>query len=251
MDKEQLEQWLWQRHDGTLPEADRAELEKLLAQSSEARDLANEIASLARQLDGIPTADPPRVLRERILDSIGDAPAPGPHPARSDRSLHRSFRTSVLRYAALAAALVVAVVGVRLVVVHAPSVLRRTNYAGTMQNPPAAVWTRASSLADGAGRVLVERRAKSVLVQLSLERAGGGRFEISTSAPGSRLFLVDLRGRVGQPQVTASSVRFALRGPGRSLLRASLVPPESRLELQVWLQGKLVLQQRIDPIPVR
>ena len=63
MKPERLETLLWEQIDGVIGDADRAELEAFLTEHHEARELDQELRSLADGLANIVELDPPMELR--------------------------------------------------------------------------------------------------------------------------------------------------------------------------------------------
>jgi len=80
MRSERLEALLWERIDGEITDADRAELEAHLAEHREARELEEELVFMARRLDEIAEVEPPQELRPLIDDALAAANPPRHEP---------------------------------------------------------------------------------------------------------------------------------------------------------------------------
>ena len=67
--------------DGQIDDAGRAELENFLADSEEGRAVYEELETLCRSLDGMPSIEPPPHLRHVLLN---EAPVKTRHDPRPD-----------------------------------------------------------------------------------------------------------------------------------------------------------------------
>ena len=77
MNTDRLEQLLWERLDGTISSNDLIELEAVLAEHPEPRELESEIKRLAGELDELDTIPPPTELRNRIDLALAKVKMPG------------------------------------------------------------------------------------------------------------------------------------------------------------------------------
>ena len=66
--------------DGEIDAAGKAELENFLAESEEGRAVYEELETLCRSLDGMPSIDPPPHLRHVLLNQAPVKSAPSPSP---------------------------------------------------------------------------------------------------------------------------------------------------------------------------
>jgi hypothetical protein len=66
--------------DGEIDAAGKAELENFLAESEEGRAVYEELETLCRSLDGLPSIDPPPHLRHVLLNQAPVKSAPQPSP---------------------------------------------------------------------------------------------------------------------------------------------------------------------------
>jgi hypothetical protein len=83
--------------DGQIDDAGRAELENFLADSEEGRAVYEELETLCRSLDGMPSIEPPPHLRHVILNEAPVKSAPRPTPGL----LQRLFAGPALGYAGM------------------------------------------------------------------------------------------------------------------------------------------------------
>lgn len=86
--------------DGEIDDAGKAELETFLAESEEGRAVYEELETLCRSLDGLPTIDPPPHLRHVLLNQAPVKAAPRPTPGL----LQRLFSGPLLGYVGVFAA---------------------------------------------------------------------------------------------------------------------------------------------------
>ena len=66
--------------DGEIDDAGKAELETLLAESEEGRAVYEELETLCRSLDGMPSMDPPPHLKHMLLNQAPVKALPRPEP---------------------------------------------------------------------------------------------------------------------------------------------------------------------------
>lgn len=83
--------------DGQIDDAGKAELESFLADSEEGRAVYEELETLCRSLDGMPSIEPPPHLRHVILNEAPVKSAPRPTPGL----LQRLFSGPALGYAGM------------------------------------------------------------------------------------------------------------------------------------------------------
>jgi hypothetical protein len=86
--------------DGEIDDAGKAELETLLAESEEGRAVYEELETLCRSLDGMPSMDPPPHLKHMLLNQAPVKALPRPEPGL----LQRAFSGPLLGYAGVFAA---------------------------------------------------------------------------------------------------------------------------------------------------
>jgi len=83
--------------DGQIDDAGKAELENFLADSEEGRAVYEELETLCRSLDGMPSIEPPPHLRHVLLNEVPVKPAPTPTPGL----MQRLFLGPALGYAGM------------------------------------------------------------------------------------------------------------------------------------------------------
>ena len=86
--------------DGEIDDAGKAELESFLADSEEGRSVYEQLETLCRSLDGMPSIDPPQHLRHVLLNQAPVKAAPQPSPG----FLQRLFAGPILGYVGMFAA---------------------------------------------------------------------------------------------------------------------------------------------------
>ena len=86
--------------DGEIDDAGKAELENFLAESEEGRAVYEELETLCRSLDSLPSLDPPAHLRHVLLNQ---APVKAPSQP-SPNLLQRLFSGPLLGYVGVFAA---------------------------------------------------------------------------------------------------------------------------------------------------
>jgi hypothetical protein len=86
--------------DNEIDDSGKAELENFLAESEEGRAVYEQLETLCRSLDGMPSIDPPPHLRHLLLNQAPVKAAPRPSPGL----LQRLFSGPALGYAGMFAA---------------------------------------------------------------------------------------------------------------------------------------------------
>lgn len=170
--------------DGEATERDLAELDDLLARSAEARVMRDEIEDLVRQLNGMPTAEPPR-LKEAILDEIGHTAT-----ARMKVIPFRPRRRVVAVAAwAVAASLVLAIAINRLIVTREHSV-QPSQASASMTRQDVLEWPAVADVSTPAAHLVVRRNGDLFAVQPVVTGDGpisirwdAGRFDLDEAAP--------------------------------------------------------------------
>ena len=118
--------------DGEIDDAGKTELENFLAESQEGRAVYEELETVCRSLDSMPTIDPPAHLRHVLLNQAPVKTAPQPMPG----FLQRLFSGPALGYAGVFAA----GVALTLALVDSDQVTKGafddvTGLVGTIANP--------------------------------------------------------------------------------------------------------------------
>ena len=136
--------------DGEATESDRAELDAILTNSAEARAMYEAMRDVARQLDGVPMAEPPHV-RPVVMERIRSRTVwRRPPPAAAFRR-----RTVLAVIYAVAAAIVIGVGVDRLLVER----VRPQESAASMVVPDVNDWPLVTRTAEVTVRALGERYA--------------------------------------------------------------------------------------------
>lgn len=177
--------------DGELDDAGRAELDRLLAGSEDARRIHGELAAVANWLDRAEPLEPPADLHARIVSSI-ELPA----PRRRGFSFGRMG--SPLGYGLAAAAGVVLTLGV--LGQRAPMGAADTHgLSGTMAplESAAEVATRRFAYADGQGEVRLTRVPDGYRLDMALDNEVPAAWQLDLGASG--LVLDSLARQQGAP----------------------------------------------------
>jgi hypothetical protein len=118
--------------DGEIDDAGKDELENFLAESEEGRAVYEELETLCRSLDGLPSIEPPPHLRHVLMNQAPARSAPRPEPGL----LQRLFSGPLLGYVGV----FVAGVALTLALVDSSQISRGafddvTGLVGTVANP--------------------------------------------------------------------------------------------------------------------
>ena len=118
--------------DGEIDDAGKDELENFLAESEEGRAVYEELETLCRSLDGLPSIEPPPHLRHVLMNQAPVKSAPRPEPSL----LQRLFSGPLLGYVGV----FVAGVALTLALVDSSQISRGafddvTGLVGTVANP--------------------------------------------------------------------------------------------------------------------
>jgi anti-sigma factor RsiW len=153
--------------DGQATESDRAELDAILTNSAEARAMYEAMQDVARQLDGVPMAEPPHVrgpVLEALRKSMEDRrprlvedrrPRLSGQPRRPPPAAAFRRRTVLAVIYAVAAAIVIGVGVDRLLVER----VRPQESAASMVAPDVNDWPLVTRTADVTVRALGDRYA--------------------------------------------------------------------------------------------
>ncbi len=250
MTKIEIEELLWKRRDGELGKEEEALLERLLAESEEARELARQVEELEERLEALAESKLPVELRSRIDSALSEAVnRPRARVVSAPRSVRRRWMFAPLyRYAALAAALVVAVLGGWIITSRQPSTRDESRYVGTMENPPAAaISSQSFDLGEKLGKVSVRRRAKQVVFDLILEKKAKVELDLTlTDEAGGGINLVRFGGS-GEtaPRTGPAALSWNVEGPGTFSLTVAPRPSGADLSLTVLHSGRQVLETTV------
>lgn len=250
MTNEQIEQLLWKRRDGELSGEEAAILEQALAESAEARQLAREVDGVAERLEEVAASAPPAELRDRIDAALGAAENfSNTSTFSSPRPFRRRWRHApVLRYAALAATLAVAIVGGWIVSSRRPPASESSHYVGTMENPPGVGGASQSfDLGAGVGSVTVLQATGQCTFNLDLKETG--RAELELRAAGRTGVDITIRRFTGSdetaPQVVPGAVIWTVHPPGKFSLSVATTPSDADLDFVVRVGDQEVLHRQL------
>jgi hypothetical protein len=195
MNRDRLEELLWERIDGNISPENLAELEAHLAEHPEPRELERDIRKLAELLDQPDEVAPPSELRARIDRSLETASAPwsgrhaSPKPA-STPGFHRGLPSWV----PMAACLVIGVAIGFLLQSSPTAQIDPTQATGSMTAPtgypdvqPAIV-----DLGESIGTLEIRRLQETIIIDLQFAETGG--LELISELANGRRTTIDLDG---------------------------------------------------------
>lgn len=216
MSDDRAEELISAAADGRLNDAERAELERLLETSPEARRLRDAFDRMESVLASAPEAEPPAGLRDQILNRISPRKR---QRVRAAPMWSQWLQTGpVMRHglsATVGVLLAVSVYESRQPVSDVPDI---TELVGTMA--PGASEGSHDILgthrfrADGVeSRVQLERRDGALLLDIRVDAARDVEIDVDYSAAGLRLdALLQVNGSVESIQITDHVLRLRARG---------------------------------------
>jgi hypothetical protein len=246
MNIDRLEALLWARIDGTIDPQELAELEALLAEQPEPREIERQITDIADGLKGIEKVQPPPELRGRIDSALENAAPPEAHHAAS--LLARPAPSWQRRWAPVAASLVIGVAIGYLLHPGAGSSIDQSGVGGTMLTPTTQLEPAPIDIQLDAGLVSASRSGADVVldvtmteeIDLSLTLAGeGGIIRIAS--------LISATESTTSATTEQGWVVLRTRGPGSATLRVSASDTDEPLRLQVSADGVPVDERWIGP----
>lgn len=216
MSDDRAEELISAAADDRLDDAERAELERLLAMSPEARRLRDTFDRMESVLTSTPAADPPAGLQNRILNRI--SPRKQRHLSAAPIWSQWLQAGPVMRHglsAAVGILLAVSIYESRRPVSDIPDI---TELVGTMA--PGAYEGRRDILGthrfrtDGVeSRVQLERRDGALLLDIHIDAAQDVEIDVDYSAAGLRLdALLQVNGPVESIRITDDVLRLHARG---------------------------------------
>jgi anti-sigma factor RsiW len=248
MNNDRLEALLWARIDGTIEPEELTELEAHLAEHSEPREIERQITTIAEELDGLETVNPPPELRERIDGALATANPSTAHPTAAPRT--RSAPAWPLRWLPLAASLLIGVTVGYLLHPGIGGSIDRSGVTGSMLTPtnqseaaPVEI-----SLEAGAGSVVASRVGSDVSIHVILET----EIDLGVTLAGAEglVHFVSLNTTNGSAtEVTTEQGWVSARtiGPGSLVLAASAAEADDILRLQVSIDGIPIEERWIGP----
>lgn len=249
MSSDRLEDLLWLRVDGALDGGEREELEALLAAHPEAARLEREVDHLARRLSGLPRAEVPAELRDRIGRTL--AAARPPLPADTVPRLVRlgpavRWRDRLLP---LAAGLVLGAAITQLLHLGPGRATDGSRAVGTMQATPLER-PQEVDLGGEVGSVRLDPGNGTLAVELRL--VGDARVTLAVASEAGEPRLVAAGHSGGrEATVAAEEGRVVLRARGPGLHRLSVAAPDAarRLRLEVAIAGGEVVERWVEVGP--
>jgi len=248
MNNDRLEALLWARIDGTIGPEELAELETHLAEHPEPREIERQITTIAEELDGLETVQPPRELRRRIDGALATANPPSAHPAEAPPT--RSMPAWPLRWLPLAASLLIGVTVGYLLHPGTGGSIDRSGVTGSMLTP-----TNQSEAAPveihleaGAGSVSASRAGADVSIHVILET----EIDLGVTLTGAEglVHFASLNTTNGSAtEVTTEQGWVSARtiGPGSLIVAASAADADDILRLQVSIDGIPIEERWIGP----
>ena len=249
MNSERLEALLGERIDGTIGDAERAELEAALAADPEASRLGTEILRVAAQLENLPRLAPAPGLRPRIDAALAEARAPGPPATMRATSIPRRRRISrPAAWLPLAACLVIGVaLGLMLSSIGGVSV-EESKAAGAMgadaarSGPPLRL-----ELGRGLGMLTATRTGTTAIIELRLET--DDEVTLAVGQPGAEIAISELGDDAGPDRsltVAEGRVVMRTRGPGAIRLGLTAGSDTAPLHLEVSADGESVAERWVE-----
>ena len=241
MARKSIEELLWQKLDGELGAQEGRELEVCRAeQPEEVEKEERELEHFSALLAGVEDVEPPEALRGRIDWALTA------RWASASRSPRLGLRS--VRYAYLAAGLVLGIVGAHLL---SPGLTPRepdvSQLAGTLSpgavapDKPAVVL----ELGESRGSLALSRDGDLLLGELSLERETESELVVS----GGSLRLEHVENPAGlASQVVVEGDRVVLRvaGAGRYFLGVTVTEAAARIHLSLSVAGETPLERQIS-----
>jgi hypothetical protein len=223
------------RIDGTISEADSAELDSVLEKSPEARARFEELQALSERLDRIESVAPPPELRAGVLAALGPRDRPAARRPEKTRT--------VLRYAyAVAAGLVLGVLAYHVAANRAlqGAAVDPADIAGAMSieksgGEPGITDRIGIELPGGGGFVELLRVEDHFSLTLDIESPDA--LEVVLEFDGSRIEFREVAQDVGQIErlaMTAGRLAWSQRGHHRLATRFRLLdegPATAELQL--------------------
>lgn len=230
-------EWMHARIDGVISEDDDRELSRHLEENPADREHFDQLRSVAERLNGIEQVAPPADLRRQVMDAVRALRATRDSTESSQFGTQRTGWTP-MRYAyAVAAGIILGVVGYHWGVTR--SVVDPAAASGAMTSRQVLVEQITLEFAAGTGSARIERAGDGFVVTIELESTdpvdvaldfGSGEIEF-------RGFSKDL-GSIDSFQVTDSGINWTQNGHRR--VAVSLDKPTdgpATLELFVSVVG--------------
>lgn len=249
MNTERLEALLWARTDGTIDPQELAELEALLSERPQPQEIERQITVIARGLEELDAAEPPRELRERIDTALAHA---APPTARATLWLKRNTAPSWrARWLPLAACLLIGVAIGYLVHPGTGGSIDRAVVTGAMVTPMENMASPPVEVAFDGGVVVASRSGSDTVVDVTLTR----NVELGVTLAGAEgpVGLANLNSTTAaatEVRTETDRVFLRTRGPGTVVLTVSTSTVAEPLRLQVSVNGVVSEDRWIGPVRI-
>jgi hypothetical protein len=198
MNRDRLEELLWERVDGTISDHDLAELEAHLAERPEPRQVEREILRMSELLDSPDNVPPPAELRSRIDQALSDSPGPALQARRPPAFPIPTSARRLPYWMPIAASLLLGVAIGALLQLGPIGEIDDHQASGSMTTPEPVGKSEVQvfDLGDDVGRISARREGSllvfdfvlvtEVEVELVLEDGSGAPTVLTTTGPGTR-----------------------------------------------------------------
>lgn len=244
MNIDRLEALLWARIDGTIEPEESAELEALLAEQPEPREIERQITAIAEELDAMDRVPPPVELRSKIDDALADAT----QPAIQSPPRIRATSTWHVRWLPLAACLLVGVAVGYLLHPGAGGSIDRAEVTGAMLTPTEQLESAPIEILIEGGSVVASRAGSDVVVDLEL--TSDIELGLTLMGTGGPVRMTNLNSRTSSAtEINTEQGWVALhtRGPGTVVLAVVAATPDDAMRIQVSAEGLLTEERWIGP----
>lgn len=227
MNRERLEQLLWERIDGTISPDDLRQLTTQLEEQPQSRKLEREVAAVAEILSDPQPVEPPGELRSRIRQALASSPGPKTTSGHPPPAARTGSGRPVPGWAAMAASLLIGVAVGYLLHLAGSAPVDPARASGAMSTAIATTPATMLPIDLGPDVGSMELRLRAGELLIDLELATAVQLEAVVEADG--------------PTETA----LEARGPGR---RQLAVDGEGFRRLIVRVDGAEVAALRLDGI---
>lgn len=244
MNIDRLEALLWDRIDGTIEPEELAELEALLAEHPEPREIERQVTAIAEELDAMDRVPPPVELRGKIDDALAGAVQPAIQPPA------RKHATSNwhVRLLPLAACLLIGVAVGYLLHPGAGGSIDRAELTGAMLTPTGQLESAPIEILLEGGSVVASRAGSDVVVDLKL--TSDLELGLTLVGTGGPVRMTNLNSRTSSAteiNTEQGLVEFHTRGPGTAVLAVTAATSDDPVRIQVSADGLPTEERWIGP----
>jgi hypothetical protein len=254
MKPERLESLLWECVDGTISGEALADLEGHIDQHPEARELQREIEKLAKQLDGLGRAVPPKNLRARIAVALPDAPPSIRETPLAAAPVLSLPKRRPMIWLPMAASLLVGVTVGYLLQPGAGVAVDRSSVVGTMTaaSPEPAAGDLVIDLGGQAGMVAVSRRGGETAIRVELATETDLEIDLEVADGVLLLSRIDPADDAGF-EVTTAAGKTVLRTRGPAARRFEITATDEAVPVRFVIRsnGAVVAEGWLDDDPDR